>query len=274
MIILAIALALAPVLALGMFVYLMDKYDREPLVWLVVAFIAGALSIYPAIFVERFITIRTVGWHYTDFKSLTIDAFFIVGLTEELVKFSILRILFYRKRFFTEPMNGIVYAVMLSLGFAAAESFRLLVASDDVYSSALIRSLTAVPAHFVFAVFMGYFMGKARFTFSSRRNFLVFAGVFMAVLVHGTYDFFLLASWMPNGFNYLSFLFLAVSLVFSIKLILRAQKRSPFVRRRKWLKNLEQAKQPEFKDYLAGQKELLKKRMWQKHKKNNPNWEE
>ncbi|PKP03212.1 MAG: PrsW family intramembrane metalloprotease [Bacteroidetes bacterium HGW-Bacteroidetes-6] len=267
MIILAIALALAPVLALGMFVYLMDKYDREPLVWLVVAFIAGALSIYPAIEIERFFTTITIGRHYSDFGSLAIDAFLIVALTEELVKFIILRMLFYRKRFFTEPMNGIVYAVMLSLGFAAAESFRWLLVSNNVYNSALIRSFTAVPAHFVFAVFMGYFMGKARFTFSHRRAFLVFAGVFMAVLVHGTYDFFLLASWMPNGFNYLSFLFLAVSLVFSLKLILRAQKRSPFVRRRKWRKNLEQAQQQEFKDYLAGQKELLKKRVDQKRKK-------
>lgn len=260
------ALALAPVLAFGLFIYLMDKYDREPLIWLVIAFLLGIVSIYPAIEAEQFLEASGLGLRM-NFGNVAINAFVVVGLSEELSKFILLRLFFYRKRFFTEPMNGIVYSVMLSLGFAAIESVRYMMVSDNIYNTALIRSYSAVPAHFVFAVFMGYFMGQARFTYKRKRFWLVLAGVSLAVIAHGTYDFFLLSYWMPASFGFISFGFLFAFIVAAIMLIERAQKRSPFVRRRKWKKSMELARGQEFKDYLAGQKDLLKKRAEQRKEK-------
>lgn len=255
-----ITLALAPVLAFGLFIYVKDKYNREPLIWLMVAFAAGCLLIGPAILIERFLESRVGLSIGPNTGSLIINAFVVVAVTEELCKFAVLRIVFYRKKFFTEPINGIVYAVMLSLGFAFAESLIYILGASDIYATAIVRSLTAVPAHFIFAVFMGYFMGKAKFTFLHRRTGLVWLGFALAVFSHGFYDVFLLAWWTPSELQFVSYAFLIAGLVYAVVLINRAQRRSPFIKRRKWLRNMEDAKEKDFQDYLAGQKELLKRR--------------
>ena len=46
------SLALAPALALGMFMYFKDKYKREPLQWLALAFVLGCVSILFAFVIE------------------------------------------------------------------------------------------------------------------------------------------------------------------------------------------------------------------------------
>lgn len=262
---LIVSLALAPVLALALFIYLKDKYYREPLLWLLIAFGAGCVSIIPAMFIERMLEERAGLGISPNFASLAINAFLVVALTEELCKFAILRIVFYRKRFFSEPINGIVYAVMLSLGFAFAESFLFLLGANNVYSTAIVRSVTAVPAHFVFAVFMGYFMGQAKFTYLKQRKWLVLLGLGLAVLTHGVYDFFLLAWWMPADFMYISFGFLFAGVVFAVLFINKAQRRSPFVKRHKWLRNIEKSKDKDFLAYLAGKKKAIRSRRENKH---------
>ena len=54
----------------------------------------------------------------------------------------------------------------------------------------IMRLFLAVPAHASFAIIMGYFMGKARFS-AQKQRFLLFFGVFWATVFHGSYDFFL-----------------------------------------------------------------------------------
>jgi RsiW-degrading membrane proteinase PrsW (M82 family) len=258
------SLALAPALALGMFMYFKDKYKREPLQWLALAFVLGCVSILFAFVIELLFNEIFAFDIKENFWLLFIFSFGVVALTEESCKFAFLRMFFYRKKFFSEPINGIIYSVMLSLGFAFAESVLYLLASENIFSTAIVRSLTAVPAHFVFAVFMGHFMGLARFTFARRRTLLVFTGFISAVFVHGLYDFFLLAYWMPLGFNSISFLVLLVGIIISLFLIKKSQKYSPYVRRKKWLKDLEDAKHTSFKEKLAEKKESLKQKF---HKK-------
>ncbi|HPE99909.1 MAG: PrsW family intramembrane metalloprotease [Bacteroidales bacterium] len=254
------SLAFAPVLALGLFIYLKDKYDREPMLWLLLAFVAGILTIAPAIVIERLLEGRMGMGISPNFGSLMLNAFVVVALTEELCKFAVLRIVFYRKRFFSEPINGIVYAVMLSLGFAFAESVLHLVGAHNIYVTAIFRSFTAVPAHFMFAVFMGYFMGQARFTYFKHRFWLILTGLGLAVFAHGFYDLFLLAWWMPADFQFVSYGFLFAGIVIAVLFINKAQSRSPFMKRRKWLRTLEKIKERDFQEFLASQKKQMKNR--------------
>ena len=64
-------------------------------------------------------------------------------------------------------MDGIVYGVTVSLGFATLENFYYVYLLADYFettsmSLAILRSFSAVPAHAVFGVFMGYFFNKKR----------------------------------------------------------------------------------------------------------------
>ena len=99
------------------------------------------------------------------------------------------------KKDFNEPFDGIIYAVMVSMGFAAVENlFYVLEGGMDV---AVIRAVTAIPAHAVFAILMGYYMGKAKFSPTKKVRYNL-TGLFLAILFHGAYDFFLFINFIPG----------------------------------------------------------------------------
>jgi RsiW-degrading membrane proteinase PrsW (M82 family) len=185
-----IALAIMPSLAICYWIYLQDRYEKEPFSLLFKAFVVGCASTIPAMLLQ----IQFQDWQNEDSLLATaIFAFAIVGLTEELSKFVLMRFFIYPLDEFNEPMDGIVYAVMVSMGFATVENLMYVFGenNDGSISTAIGRAFTAVPAHAAFAVLMGSYMGLAKFV-PERRNFYMFTGLGLAVFFHGLYDFFLL----------------------------------------------------------------------------------
>ena len=51
-----LALALAPGIAICIFIYIKDKYNREPLGLLILSFVMGMLAIIPAIIIQLTLT--------------------------------------------------------------------------------------------------------------------------------------------------------------------------------------------------------------------------
>lgn len=181
---LLLALAIAPGLAICIYVFYRDVHDREPALNLVMSFFWGMATIVPAILVEwtaRALADRSIA-------GVIISAFLLVGLVEELSKFLALRYYSFTRRSFDEPLDGIIYSVMVSMGFATLEN----VMYSYIYgmSTALMRMFTAVPAHATFAVIMGYYVGKAKFDFVQRKK-LFLKAIVGATLAHGFYDAFL-----------------------------------------------------------------------------------
>jgi RsiW-degrading membrane proteinase PrsW (M82 family) len=114
---------------------------------------------------------------------------------EEFCKFFIVRWILYPNKNFNEPLDGIVYSVMVGLGFASLEN--LIYVFRFGIDSGILRMFSAVPAHAVFAVIMGYYIGIARF--SHRHEFWYsIVALISAVLLHGSYDYFLFLSSIPG----------------------------------------------------------------------------
>src|SRR5882724_5056324 len=158
---LLLALALAPGAIIGLYVYLKDKYEREPIRLLVLSFFLGIVSTIITLIISV-----PVNWLIpTNEKSLTeqaIHAFFLVALIEEFSKFIFVRWVLYPNKNFNEPYDGIVYAVSVSLGFAGLENILYVLNCDNGIATGILRMFTAVPAHATFAVLMGYFLGRAK----------------------------------------------------------------------------------------------------------------
>jgi RsiW-degrading membrane proteinase PrsW (M82 family) len=112
---------------------------------------------------------------------------------------------------------------MVSMGFAATENIFYVL--EGGYQTALLRAFTAVPAHATFGVLMGYFMGKAKF--AKNRIILNLFGLFLAIVFHGTYDFFLFIDFIP-GIWVGAFLSLFVGIMLSRKAIKKHQENSLF----------------------------------------------
>jgi protease PrsW len=118
-------------------------------------------------------------------------AFVIVALSEEGGKFLLLRLYAYPKKTFSEPFDGIIYAVIIGMGFATVENIEYV--WQFGLTTGVTRFFLAVPAHGSFAVLMGYNAGLAkscRQTNPDRSAWLLVKGLLIAVLFHGSFDFF------------------------------------------------------------------------------------
>ena len=225
-----IALALAPVVVLITFVYFNDRYDREPIGMLVLSFFLGCVSVIPAVLFSGGIE-RYLGWSLItdDWLALFLFAFGVVAFGEEMAKFLMLRFFIYRRKSFDEPFDGIMYTMMIGMGFAAVENL-LYVLTQDTYAGSLNvagwRAFTAVPAHATFAILMGYFVGKAKFA-GRNRIALMALGILLAVGFHGSYDLFLFQTFSP-GLALGALASLIAGVYYSVKAIRLHQRRSPF----------------------------------------------
>lgn len=204
-------LAIAPAIALVLYTYYRDKHDREPVGLLIKVFFYGALSVVPAAYLEGLYVAGS-----NNLVSTAYYTFFIVAGAEEGCKFLFMRWAAYNKKAFNEPFDGIVYCVMIGMGFATVENVIYVIQSGNPMSTALLRMLTAVPAHFTFAVIMGYYIGLAKFNPAGRILYTLM-GVGGAIFFHGLYDFFL----MQKEYPYI-FLGAFISLFIAIRLSLKA----------------------------------------------------
>ncbi len=210
-----LAIALAPGIAICLFIFHKDAFNREPKSTLLIAFVLGMLTIFPAIVIERGLE-PTVD---SSIAGIATKAFIIVALTEELVKFMVLRYYAFNLKNFDEPLDGIVYSVIISMGFATLEN--VLYVQSYGMQVGIYRMFLAVPAHGTFGVLMGYFAGKAKFD-PANRSRLLLQGLLWATFFHGAYDFFLFLQSAP-GVNedmvkILLFLGAVASLIVSLRL--------------------------------------------------------
>lgn len=195
--------ALAPIFILLFYVYLRDKYDREPIWLLVKGLIAGVLIVFPVIFVGGYIEGSTPFFPDT-LEQAAWTAYLTAALNEEAFKFLALGVIFWRAKAFNERFDGIVYAVFVSLGFAAFEN--ILYVTRGGAEVALLRAFTAVPGHAAFGIVMGYYFGRARLEGTDTAKNLGLS-ILMPVLFHGTYDFLLMANRTIFFILFIPFLF-------------------------------------------------------------------
>jgi RsiW-degrading membrane proteinase PrsW (M82 family) len=185
-----LALAIAPGAAITLYIYSKDKYDREPLKPLLISFLLGMVATAPAILIQN--SLRP--WLYVYCPGFTVWYYFllsfiVVAVSEEGCKFIMLRFYAYRNRAFSEPFDGIIYSVMISMGFATLENIGYVL--NYGFKTGLIRMFLSVPSHGAFAVLMGYHIGLAKFDAPNGIKHMV-KGVLLAIFFHGAFDFFLL----------------------------------------------------------------------------------
>lgn len=219
-----LALALAPGIAIGIYIYLKDKHEREPLSLLLISFFYGVLSTAVTLII-RLPLDYIVKINEQDAVEQFGNAFFKVALIEEFSKFIFIRFILYRNKNFNEPFDGIVYACMVGMGFATLEN--ILYVFQYGAPTGFMRMFTAVPAHACFAVLMGFFLGKAKFT-HRKEIYYSFVALLVASAFHGAYDYFWFIAYIP-GIWVGAIVSLLAALILSKKAIRLHQQASPFI---------------------------------------------
>ena len=171
-----------------------DRHLPEPPGHLLLAFALGVGSYYLGIGMYR--SLDLVGLRYdayflaeTNLVGLFAYAVLVIGVIEELAKMIPFLLVVLTFREFDEPIDGIIYASFIALGFAAVENYYYLPSLTHFESYA--RGFAGPVLHIVFASIWGYYIGRAYL--AKRRIPGVIAGALaFTALLHGIYDFVVL----------------------------------------------------------------------------------
>ena len=213
---LLLATILPSILIILFFVY-SDKF-KEPRGEIIKVFIYGILITIPAYFLNTYIS--DFLYNNTRVSEGLISSFLTAAPVEEGLKLSVLYYFVYKMKDFNEPIDGIVYGVTVSLGFATLENLYYVYLLADYFETtsmalAIIRSFSAVPAHAVFGIFMGYFFMK--YSFIKKGDNLFFAFVVPFVL-HGCYNLFTTSNF------FVSLGLILISWIIALRLFSRLKK--------------------------------------------------
>ena len=237
------AAAILPAIALLVYVYNKDRVEKEPMGLLLLLFVAGAVCCFPAALIESFLDVVNTGvfsafgvetetgieFGHTTYSVYQIVAnLFCVALVEEGLKLAALVLITRKNKNFNSLFDGLIYAVFVSLGFAAAEN--VMYVFELGFSVAVQRAFTAIPGHLAFSVIMGA-MYSRRHTYSNasalekdlkqrgliaeplRLNGAKYSAqcLILPTLAHGFYDF---CCSMDSGFYTFLFYVQLIALYF------------------------------------------------------------
>lgn len=185
---------LLPVLFWAAYHYHKDRALPEPVPNLLLCFALGI----GASFLSKglYIALEPFGLRYdavalADGNPLGLLAYclLVIGPIEEFAKMLPFLLVVLRMREFDEPMDGIIYASFIALGYAAAENVHYLEFLAPLEAAA--RGFASPVVHIVFASIWGHWIGQAWF---GGRSILrgVFVGFPTAAIAHGVYDFIVL----------------------------------------------------------------------------------
>ncbi len=225
MFLLLLLIAITPGIAILLYVYYRDKYEKEPpsLVWKV--FVYGMIAALVAGGIELLLYSFHFYWlkKHALFVFAFLYSFLVIGPVEEGVKYLVTYNVAFKDSEFNEPMDGIVYAVSASLGFATFEN--VLYVLQYGMKVGIERAFISVPVHAFFGIIMGSFLGKAKFKKGTKRDNLMWKAFYIPALFHGFFDFVLLSK------TYLAILiypFIIYTMIVSLKDINASLDLSPF----------------------------------------------
>ena len=215
-------ITIVPSLIILSFFFFSDKF-KEPKQTIAIVFFLGILICLPAGIINDFMY-KTFN-DGSDFSERLSSSFLSAAWSEELLKFVILYFIVLRRNEFNEPMDGIVYGVTVSLGFATFENYDYVFRwaeewGIDPYQMAIWRSYSAVPMHGLMGCIMGFYFGM--YAFTAKIKYLILC-LLIPFIIHGLYNF------LPHPSHYMV---LGVVIIYSIAL------HSQF-KKMQWMKNKE-----------------------------------
>ena len=194
-------LTAVPALSILLLFVFLDKFV-EPKKYIIITFVLGMLTVGPLYMFDEFIfLIKGSKIEYSPFTR----AFFAAAFQEDVLKFCVLFFFCVRIADFNEPMDGIVYGTVASLGFAMYENIFYVYGQEyfiERLDFAYSRALTAVPSHACDGIIMGFFIGKHYFRkHESKIN--IYLALIVPIILHGFYDWTLMEEKINHNFMWL-----------------------------------------------------------------------
>lgn len=196
--ILLVILAVLPTFVIGYYVYKNDKH-KEPFRILISLFLFGIVSAIGVIglsaVLESFIPLFTKDTSIMNVQELLIKVFIEIAFIEEVCKWFIIYFLGYKNLEFDETYDIIIYAIFVALGFATIENI-IYILKENTIQIAVERAIFSVPAHTAYAIFMSYYLCKAKINRLKGNSEAkdIACSIIVPTIAHGIFDFCLFAN--------------------------------------------------------------------------------
>ncbi len=217
-------LTILPSFAIICFFVFSDRF-KEPSTQIIKVFIYGIIITIPAFYINTYLDIFYE--KNTNLNEALKGSFFSAGPVEEGLKLMVLYFLVYKMKDFNEPIDGIVYGVTSSLGFATLENIYYVYLLADYFNTssvelAIIRSFSAVPAHAAFGIIMGYFF--MRYAYIKNEGNLALAFL-IPTFIHSCYNYFVIYNFLISLIIILLSWIIGLKIFFKLKAKQRVKKR-------------------------------------------------
>lgn len=191
--------------------YHKDRHLPEPVPHLLLAFVLGVCSFFLGSIgyeILGVLNLRYDPYHLaeTNLPGLIIFSVLAIGLIEELAKMLPFVLIIIHLKSFNEPIDGIIYASFIALGFAAVENFQYLQYASN--AEAWARGIAGPVIHIVFASVWGYHIGRAVLRKNNPIPAILITLACTATL-HGIYDTLVIA-WPRSALPQAAFLIAAL----------------------------------------------------------------
>lgn len=173
-----------------------DRKHPEPKKLLALTFFAGMLSILPALWLEHVVrgyltgTMLIIWW----------------SLIEELVKFLFAYFIILRSKNVDEPIDYIIYMVVVALGFAAVENALFIFGPTSPGGFGLesiwtgnVRFIGATLLHVVTSSAIGASMALAFYKNGARKRQYLAFGLILAIALHAAFNLTIMISDGKSG---------------------------------------------------------------------------
>ncbi len=195
---LAVLLSFIPAFFYAYIIYWFDRYEKEPLLMLVGVFIWGAVvatigAVIASVIVEFGIFLITQSEVITDLSGGSIVA----PIVEESLKgFAVLIVFLLFRKEFDSYLDGIVYASVTALGFAATENVLYLYFGGfadgglpGLFALFFLRVILGGWNHPVYTAFIGIGLAMTRLTRKTSIKIIApIVGWFIGVTIHGLHN--------------------------------------------------------------------------------------
>ena len=168
-------------------------------------FFYGALIALPAIIIEVVIYKIIFALNLPQKLDLFLNVFIGISLTEELLKYYVVRLNILHSAELDEPIDIMLYMIIAALGFASVENLLLILSNAGtlgissttetfryLFTLSSFRFLSATFFHALASGLFGYFLALSFFEIRKRTKYFII-GLGLAILFHGLYDYPLLA---------------------------------------------------------------------------------
>jgi len=183
-------------------------------------FLFGILIAIPTALVEIGLTEEISALTLPSFISQIIYTFIGIALIEEIFKYWVVKKNIIGHPEMDEPVDLMIYMIVAALGFAALENLLILLPLSNPFLFAEIAVLSIfrfVGATFLHALcsgLIGYFMATAIAGHKKKKFQTVGAGIIIAILLHGLYDFSIME--LEGNFKFLIPVIILLGLIFFV----------------------------------------------------------